>query len=161
MRVMEADVATADDAPARPVSRDRTTSAAVVGLGAVAAVVAALGPAAPTATPWIDALLVSLGVLALVVIGARAPWWSVAVAAGVAMAIAIDPLLIAVAAVGLAAALGSGSNRRASPAALAASVGITCNVLCRAELGGHLGLSAAISLATLAVVFVAGIRTRP
>ena len=129
-------------------------------IGLVAGLVAALGPAAPTATPVIDAVLITLAVLAIVVVGERAPWWSVALAAGVAMAIAINPLLIAVAVVALAGALWSGSGRRPRPEVLAASVGITCNVLCRAELRGSLGLSAAISIAVLAIVFVTGIRRR-
>ena len=100
------------------------------------------------------------GVLGIVVVGERAPWWAVAVAAGVAMAIALDPLLIALGAVALVAALWAGSSSTPRPLVLAASVGVTCNVLCRAELFGRLGLSAAISLAVLALVFVTGIRHR-
>ncbi|MFT3853392.1 MAG: DUF4012 domain-containing protein [Ilumatobacteraceae bacterium] len=136
------------------------TAIIVSAIAAVAAVVAALGPAAPTGSRAVDVVLIGAGVLALVLVAEGAPWWSPAIAAGVAAAIALDPVLMVVAAAGLAAALRAGSSRRSHPELLAVSMGITCNVLCRAELHVRLGLSAAISLAALALVFVTGIRRR-
>ena len=44
--------------------------------------------------------------------------------------------------------------------ALAASAAITCNVLCRAQLHGRFGSSAAISMVVLGLVFVTGMRRR-
>src|SRR6478735_3969623 len=106
-QVDEAPVRDAPDAVASRAARAQPTGFITVAIGLVAGLVAALGPAAPTATPVIDAVLITLAVLAIVVVGERAPWWSVALAAGVAMAIAINPLLIAVALVALAGALWS------------------------------------------------------
>jgi hypothetical protein len=159
-------VLNADDAPevakadVNPpaAATSRTNAAPGLTIGVVAAIIAVLGPATPTGTRPVDAVLVGVGVLAVVLVGERAAWWAVAVAAGTAMAIALDPLLIAVAVVGLAIALWAGSTRTPRPELFAASLGITCNVLCRAELHGRLGLSAAISLVALAPVFVTGIR---
>ena len=73
-----------------------------------------------------------------------------------ALAIALDPLLIAIAAVGLALALWVGATRRPDPWPLAASLGLSLNVLARAELGGPFGTSAAIGVAVGLVVFVLG-----
>lgn len=124
--------------------------ALVAGLAAVAA------GAEPTGQELIDTTLTGAGVLALVVIGCRAPWWVVGVAAGVALAIALDPVLIAVAAAGLALAMWAGTRPDPPEWVLAASLAVTSNVLIRAELGGRYGTSAAISLGVAAVVFLAG-----
>ena len=79
-------------------------------------------------------------------IGARAPWWAAAVAAGVALAIAVDPLLIGVAVVGLAAALWAGATRRDRPVVLAASLGVTLQrARCEPSSTAGSGVSAAIS----------------
>lgn len=136
----------------------RSMPGAIWLIGVVAGAVAALGPAGPTGTRAIDALLVVLGVAGIVVAGERAPWWAAVAAAGTATAIAIDPLLIALGLVALAAALWAGRDHQPHPMLLASSIGITCNVLCRAQLQGRLGLSAAISLAALGLVFATGIR---
>lgn len=168
MRVEDAPVvAGADDSspaatPHRPAAssgNDTTTTTIVnAAIATIAAVVAVLGPAAPTGSRAVDVVLIGAGVFAVVLVAGRAPWWSVAVAAGVAAAIALDPVLMIVAVAGLATALWAGSSRRVHPELLAVATGVTCNVLCRAELHVRLGLSAAISLVAVALVFVAGLR---
>lgn len=139
---------------------DRRTDARLAAIAAVSGALALLAPPAPTGGPVIDALLVGIGVALVVVVGALAPWWAVAVAAGAALAIALDPLLMLLALVALGAALWVGGTRRARPEVLAASLGVTFNVLARAELGAALGLSAIITCAVAGVLFVTGIRRR-
>lgn len=126
-------------------------------IGVVAGVAVALGPVAPTGSSGIDAVLVVAAVTAIVVLARRSPWWAVAVAAGAAMAIAIDPLLMVCGAVALGAALWAGRDARQHPVAQAAAVGVTCNVLARAELDVRFGLSAAIGVVALGLVFVTGL----
>jgi hypothetical protein len=126
----------------------------------VAGLVAATGPAAPTGHPVTDAVLVGAGTALIVFIGALAPWWVATVVAGAALAIAFDPLLIALAVIALAAALWTGTTKPSVRVVVAASLGISFNVLARAELGGPLGTSAVITLAAAALVFVTGIRGR-
>ncbi len=134
---------------------------AVVALIAViAGLLVAAGPAAPTGHPATDGVLCGVAAAVVVFVGARAPWWTAVVAAGVALATALDPRLMAFAALALAAGLWLGSTRRAWPEALAASLAVSFNVLARSELGGQLGTSAAITLVVGALVFVLGIRRR-
>jgi hypothetical protein len=131
---------------------------AVVAL--IAGLVAATGPAAPTGHPVTDAVLTGLGTALIVLIGGRAPWWAAVVVAATAGAIAADALLIVVAAIALAAALWVGASRRPAAAVVAASLGISFNVLARAEIGGPTGAAAAVSAVVVALVFVTGIRHR-
>ena len=95
------------------------TFVAIAAIAAVAGVVAQLAPAAPTGDPTIDAVLAGFGVALIVLIGAMAPWWAVATAAGAALAVAIDPVLIVLALAALGAALWVGSTGRARPEVLA------------------------------------------
>jgi hypothetical protein len=126
-------------------------------LALVAALVAVAAGAEPTGDRLVDAALTCVGVVLFVVVGARAPWWAVAAAAGVALAIALDPVLIVVALVGLVVALWAGTRPAPPTWSLAASLGVTSNVLIRAELvGGRYGTSAAVSLGAVAVVFLLG-----
>src|SRR5215213_8452162 len=129
-------------------------------LVAFAAVLAGLlaitGSAAPTGARLVDALLVGVGVALVVVIGSRAPWWVAGVAAGVALATALDPLLMAVAGVALALALWTGTSALTAPWILAASLGVTFNVLMRSHLGGRTGTSAMVGTLVAALVLVTG-----
>ena len=135
----------------------------VAAVAVAAGVVATFAPPAPTGSTTIDAVLVGVGVGLIVLIGALAPWWAVAVAAGAAMAIALDPLLIVIAAIALGLALWVGATRRPSPVLPAIALGVTFNVLARAELGELLGLSALVTSAVALLVFVTAIgrHTRP
>jgi len=123
--------------------------------------VAAFSPASPTGRPVVDAALLAVSVAAVVYAGASAPWWVTVVVAGAALCVAVDPVLIAVAAVGLAVGLYVGYRRRNLPEWRAVSVGLSLNVMAWGELGGFLGLSAIVAIAAGVVVFVFGIRRRP
>ncbi len=126
----------------------------------IAGLVAATGPAAPTGHPVTDAILLGAGTALIVLIGALAPWWAATVVAGAALAIALDPLLIALAVIALAAALWTGTTTGSARVVVAASLAISFNVFARAELGGPFGTTAIVALAAGVVVFVTGIRRR-
>ncbi|MET0325331.1 MAG: DUF4012 domain-containing protein [Ilumatobacteraceae bacterium] len=129
----------------------------VAAVAIVAGVVATFAPPAPTGNTTIDAAFVGLGVGLIVLVGALAPWWAVAIAAGAALAIAVDPLLMLVAALALGLALWLGATRRTTPVLSALALGATFNVMARAELGGFLGLSALVAAAIAFLVFVTAI----
>jgi hypothetical protein len=134
--------------------------AVVAVIALIAGLAAATGPAAPTAHPVTDAILTGLGTALIVLIGARAPWWAAVVVAAAAGAIAVNPLLIALAAVALAGALLVGARGRSASVVVAGSLGISFNVLTRAEIGGPTGTAAVVSALAVALVFVTGIRHR-
>lgn len=135
-------------------TRDGRLVVAAVAL--VAALLAAAGPASPTGSPVLDAIVVVGGVGVFVLIGSRAPWWAAAVAAGIALAIAVDPILMIGAAAALGAALYAGWRPEPPSWALAISLGVTANVLARAELGGRFGSSAAVALTVGTAVVLLG-----
>ena len=147
---------------ARPMSRPRAdvTFVAVAAIAAVAGVLAQFAPAAPTGDPTIDAVLVGFGVALIVLIGAAAPWWAVAAAAGAALAIAIDPVLIVLALAALGLVLWAATTGRARPEVFALSLGVAFNVLVRAELGEPFGLTAVVTGAVAALLFVTGLHPR-
>jgi uncharacterized protein DUF4012 len=145
------------DAPGRRASPAVAPAWLPLPIGVVAGVTVAFGPIAPTGSSGIDAVFIVAAVTAIVVVARRSPWWAVAVAAGAAMAIAIDPLLMVCGAVALGVALWAGRDARQHPVAQAASVGVACNVLARAELDVRLGVSAAVGVAALGLVFVTGL----
>src|SRR5687767_5082997 len=93
-------------------TREHLAVAAVAAIAVVAGVIARFAHAAPTGDTTVDGLLAGVGVALIVLIGATAPWWAVAVAAGVAGVIAIGPLLIVLALGALGLALWVGSTRR-------------------------------------------------
>ncbi len=132
----------------------------VVALALIAGLVAALGPAEPTGHAATDAILLAVGTGLIVLIGALAPWWVGVVVAAAAMAIALDPVLIGLAVVAIALALWNGSRPTPSRLVMAASLGLSFNVLGRAEVGGMLGTSAIVAFAAAVLVFVTGIRRR-
>ncbi len=125
-------------------------------IAGVAAGVAAFAPSQPTGSPTADAAFLAVGTAVIVLVGAVAPWWAVAVAAGTALAIAADPVLIVLAAVALAGALWVGATRRDHPEVLAASIGLTLNVFARAELDAGFGTTALVSGAAIALLLLAG-----
>jgi Protein of unknown function (DUF4012) len=132
----------------------------VVIIALIAGLVAALGPAEPTGHTATDAILLALGTGLIVFCGALAPWWVSVVVAAAAMAIALDPLLIGLAVVALALALWNGSRPSLSRVVTAASLGLSFNVLGRADVGGMLGTSAIVTFVAAALVFVTGIGRR-
>src|SRR5262245_42871001 len=122
----------------------REISAVVVAVLAGAA--AAMSPASPTGRPGVDALLLALSVAAITSAGARVPSWVVVVAGGAALAAAADVVLVAFVAVALALGVSIGLHTRNVPDWRAVSVGISMNVLARAELRGFFGLSAILAI---------------
>ena len=124
---------------------------------------ATLAPPAPTANAVIDTFLVGGVVTLLVFVGALAPWWAVALGAGAALAVAIDPPLMVLALAALGTALWASGRRRWRPDLVAVVVGVTFNVLARAQLGTFLGASTVVAVAVAVLLFVAGIgkRSRP
>ncbi len=137
------------------------TVAAVVAVAAVAGVVAAGARQHPTGDPAIDAVIRGAGVALIVLIASRAPWWVVAIAAGTALVIAVDPALMVFALVALGLVVWLGSTHRDRPELVAVSVGITFNVLARSHLGEPFALSAFITGLVAAVLFVAGVQRWP
>ncbi len=140
-----------------PVRGDATT-VWVTAIAVAAGVVAGLAPPDPTGTPTWDAVVRGAGTGLIVLIGARAPWWAVSLAAGAAVAVAIDPVLIVVAAAALGAALWVGSRRRDRPDVLALALAVTFNVLLRAELADPFAATAVVTGVVAALLFVTGIR---
>lgn len=137
---------------------DRVGTGAVIAVAA--GVVAAFGPASPTDRPVVDAMLVAVGTAAVVFAAASAPWWVLTLVAVAALAVAVSPLLMAIAAVAVAVSIWVGMRQRDLPEARAAGAAITFNVLGWAELQGFLGLSATVTIAAGALVFVLGMRRR-
>jgi hypothetical protein len=137
------------------------TAAAVVAVATVAGVFAAFAGQQPTGDPTIDAVIRGAGVALIVLIASRAPWWVVAIAAGTALAIAVDPALMVFALVALGLVVWLGSTRRDRPELVAVAVGITFNVLARSHLDEPFALSAFITGLVAAVLFVAGVQRWP
>jgi Protein of unknown function (DUF4012) len=141
-------------------SRARFPASVIVAglVAAVSGVIAARAAAAPTGEPTVDAVIGGAGVALIVLIAARAPWWAVAIAAGTALAIAVDPLLIVLALVALGLAVWLGSTGRDRPALVAPSVGIAFNVLVRSELDEPFVLSAVVTGLVAALLLFTGLR---
>ena len=137
------------------------TAAVVVAIAAVAGVIAAGAHQHPTGDPTIDVVIRGAGVALIVLIASRAPWWVVAIAAGTALAIAVDPALMVLALVALGLVVWLGSTHRDRPELTAVSAGITFNVLARSHLDQPFALSAVITGLVAAVLLVAGLQGWP
>lgn len=122
-----------------------------------AGAVAAFATAAPTGRPGVDLVLRAVGVGLVVLVGSRAPGWVVTAAGGVAVLVAVDPVLLAAATVAVALGCCAGLSPRRGQALPAASLGLTMNVLIRAELGGPFGLSAAVTGVVVVALVVSGL----
>ncbi len=141
-------------------SPTRSSTPFVAVLAAAAAIAAALAPPSPTGRTAVDAVIVGISAGAVTMAGARAPTWALILAAGVAMAIAGNPMAIAAAVIALVLAIVSRGRRRdrqVDGAALAAlSAGLAVNVMARAELDVDFGVTSLVSIATCAVVLITG-----
>ena len=129
---------------------------AILAIGASAGFIATTTDAAPTGHPLTDALLVGIGVALITVIGSRAPWWALALAATTAAA--LNPSLILLAVVAGTIPLVLHAWRLDRPELLAASAAITFNILIRAGHEQFFGFTAIAALSFAAVIFVTGIR---
>lgn len=127
-------------------------------LSVAAGVAAGFAAAAPTGRPGVDLVLRAVGVGLVVLVGSAAPAWAVTVAGGVGLLIAVDPGLMAAAAVAVGVGCWMGTARGWEQTWAAVSLALTLNVAIRAELGGPFGTSAAVVGAVVIVLTVAGLR---
>jgi hypothetical protein len=141
--------------------RNRVTEHLAATVAYVSGSAAAFSPASPTGRPLVDAALVGLSVAGVVYAAASAPWWALGIAAGVALAAAINPILIALALVAFALAMWVGARKRDLAELRAVSAGLSLNVLAWAELEGFFGLTALLGIAAAMLLFVTGIDRRP
>ncbi len=141
--------------------RNHVDERVALAVGIVAGMLAAAASAAPTGVRAVDVIVVALGVGAVVWASASAPWWALAAAAGVAAVVAVDPLAAVIGASAFGAALLIGIRRRDLGWLRALVAAVVANVLIRSELGGFLGLSALVGVATCAALFVLGLQRRP
>ncbi len=111
--------------------------------------------------PYVDWILVGVGVAAVVWAAASAPWWAVAGAAGIAAVVAFEPIVAAVAAVAFGLGLWIGVRQRDQSTLRAIVAAVAMNALIRSELDGFLGLSAIIGITVGVALFVVGLRRRP
>ncbi len=137
---------------------DETLASAIAIMGAGLAVAAG---AEPTGTTAIDVVLVAAFSGLVIWASASAPWWAVSAAAGIAAAVAFDPIIAAIGFAGFVIGLWIGIRRRNLAVERAVVGAIAVNVLIRSELGGFLGLSAIIGVAVCIGLFVLGVRRRP
>jgi hypothetical protein len=127
---------------------------------AASALLAAFGGAEPTGGTIIDLVLVVVTAGLVTWASARAPWWAVASAAGVAGAIALSPLLTTLALAACFAGLWAGWFERTDRALYAAIGAVSVNVLIRSQLNDPFGLSALVGLLTCAMLLIVGIAER-
>jgi len=147
--------------PARFTRRNRVDERAALAIGVVGGALAVASGARPTGSVGVDIVLIFLSVTAAVWASASAPWWAAAATAGIAAAIALNPILAAVGAVGFAVGLYVGIRRKDQSELRAVTGAIAMNVLIRSELQGFLGLSAIIGLSVGVALLIFGIRRRP
>ena len=120
-------------------------------------------PPAPTANPAIDAAPVGVGVALIVLVGALAPWWAVALAAGAGAGRRHRPAADGARRAGAGLALWAGGTRPPAARRIAVVVGVTFNVFAWAELDEFLGATAIVAVAVAVLLFVTGSvqRSRP
>ncbi len=145
----------------RFVRRNRVDERFATAIAVVAGVVACLAGAAPTGSSFVDYLVVGLAIAVATWASASAPWWASASAAGIAAAIALDPVVIAVSGIAFLAGLTIGIRRRDQSELRAVVGGVAMNALVRSELEGFFGLSAIIGVSVGVSLFVLGLRRRP
>ena len=137
----------------------RVDERVAAGTGLVAGLLAATSGASPTGSTPVDIVLVVASTGLVTWAAATAPWWAVAVVAGLSAAVA-GSLWLVVGLLALAAGLWIGVTRRDLPIVRAGLTGVALNVLIRSDLAHVLGLSAVIGIAAATVVFLLGLRRR-
>lgn len=130
-------------------------------VAAVSGIIAVPAGLHPTVSPLVDACFVFASVFVVTWAAALAPWWMVALAAGVAAIGAPTPLLVAIAVVGVLVASATGIGTEPSPPALAFATLCALQVLARLEVGGFVGASSLLGCGVALTLFVVGIRKRP
>ena len=118
---------------------------------------AALAGAHPTGTDPVDAALVAVVAGAATWAAASAPWWTGALACGIGAAMALDPAVAALGALGFLGGLTVGALGRDLPIPQALVGAVAVNTLIRSELDGFFGLSAIIGIAVCTGLFALGL----
>lgn len=129
----------------------------VVILAGLAGAAALASPPAPTGRATVDAVLVAGGVAAVVALAARAPSWTVLLAAIVSVAIAVDVPVVVAGGVAVAVALWALFAAGHRPVANVLAAGLAFNAIAWAGLGQFFGLSSIVGVTTAVVVSVAGV----
>ena len=128
-------------------------------ISALSGILACTAGLHPTASLWVNFLLVCSAAAAVTWAASTAPWWAVAVACGVAASVAPALwLVVALAGVALAAFAGAGRRNYRWARALAALGAV--QVFARLEVHVFGGLSALIGCGTLAALFILGVRAQ-
>ena len=142
---------------ASPPALQRSMSVACI--SALSGILACTAGLHPTASLWVNFLLVCSAAAAVTWAASTAPWWAVAVACGVAASVAPALwLVVALAGVALAAFAGAGRRNYRWARALAALGAV--QVFARLEVHVFVGLSALIGCGTLAALFILGVRAQ-
>jgi hypothetical protein len=134
----------------------KVSDLAIALLGCIAGFVAASTDAAPTGHPLTDTVLAGIGVGLITVIGSRASWWALAVAAVTASI--LNPSLIVLGVLAGAIPVALRVWRLDRPELLALSAATTFNVLIRAGEDRFFGFTSIVALLCAAAIFVTGIR---
>lgn len=133
-----------------------------VGIAVGAGVVVTLTGVQPTGHPVVDAIQTVVGVAVVVLVGARAPWWLLVAAAGIAGAIGLSvwPVLAALASFALAAwvsPLDHDADARADLGAV--SVGLTLVAVALSDLHAATGATAGVGVGIALALLAAGLRS--
>ena len=145
----------------RFIRRNYVVEPAAAAIAAGSALAAAFAGASPTGSATADAIVVFAGVAAVVWAAASAQWWASSTASGIGAAIAVQPVMAIVGALGFFGGLHVGLQRRALSEARALVAGIALNTLIRSDLDGFFGLSAIIGISVSITLGVLGLLRRP
>ena len=102
-----------------------------IALAALAGIGATFSPASPTGHQPFDAIVLVSTIGLATWAAARAPWWILTSAGGLAAALAFDPAGFACGVAGALAGLWRGWDRRSPEAVGALAAGLALNGLCR------------------------------
>lgn len=144
----------------RPAAFRHDAPPARVAIAGVAGVAVALTGVSPTGNVVVDAVQTVLGVAVVVLVGARAPWWLLVAAAGIAGAVGLSvwPVVVAVAAFALAAWISPLDHDTAARADLGAvSVALTLLALASSDLDAFTGASAIAGIGVALALVVGGL----
>ncbi|MFK7917839.1 MAG: DUF4012 domain-containing protein [Ilumatobacter sp.] len=141
--------------------RNRVDERYAGAIAVVAGLVSLLSPASPTGSTVTDAIVLLTCVGVVTWASASAQWWALTGVAGIAAAIALDPMPAVLAFLAFLAGVHVGLFRRDDTEIRAVAGGVAVNVLLWSQLGGFLGLSAIVGITASTVLLVLGIRRRP
>ncbi len=140
--------------------RHRVNEQAVGVVTLVAATAAALTDAAPTGAKPIDVVIVGVAVAVTVWAAGTAPWWTISLLAGAAVAVSTSWVTIPIAVAALAASWWIGSQRRDLSTERSVITAVACMVLLSSSVGGVHGLTALIGIGASLPLLVLGLRRR-